>query len=243
MKEINFKNIYAHVSKWAFPLLIVLFILSWRECRHRGESLADLSISLDSAARQAKHYENEKGQLIAENRQLEAQGSAQLQRLTDTIFNLKKENSKQVKTVQQYAQIIQKFQVKDKFVPFDPVPVDSPVVVAPQPGPVDTNKIRVPRTFNYSDSGTTVAGTVTYRGVTLDSIGVENTVHFRTVTNKVGFLKLGRETTVQVLNSNKDVQTVGVISIAVPHKVGWWHRWGKPVLFAALAGVAVNQIK
>jgi hypothetical protein len=247
MKAINFKTLYAQVSRWAFPLLVILFLLSLVKCNENAQRVGDLELNLDSMARLASHFENERGQVVSENKQIKAASSAQIRQLTDSIFSLKKENERRIKQVTQYARIIQRLELRDRFAPFIPEPADTtgrPVALAPAQTR-DTSHIPVPQRFAYNDTTTRTyfGGRVTFRGVFMDSITVENTLHYRTVTNKTGFLGLGRSTTVQVLNSNPDVKTVGVTSVAVPHKVGWWHKWGKPALFAILGGVAVDQFR
>jgi len=247
MKAINvtqLKSIYARLSRWALPLLAVILILSLRECRNNRQAVADLRLDLDSVARQAVQIENARGQLVAENKQLQATNAEQLKDLTDTIFALKKQDAKRVKTVQEYARIIQQFKTGGKLAPFLPVPEDTATRTAAEPAPcADSNYVRVPRPFMYLDSTISFRGRVTRVGVWLDSVQIENTLHYRTLVNKTGFLNLGRSTTVQVLNTNPAITTLGVTSITVPHRVNWWNRWGKPLAAAILAGVAVDHLK
>lgn len=248
MKAINFtqvKSIYARLSRWALPLLAVILILSLRECRNNRQAVADLTLDMDSVARQAVQIENARGQLVAENKQLQATNADQVKELTDSIFALKKQDAKRVKTVQEYARVIQKFETGGKMAPFLPVPEDTATRTAGQvPAPCqDSNFVRVPRPFMYLDSTITFRGRVTRVGVWLDSIRIENTLHYRTLVNKTGFLNLGRSTTVQVLNTNPAITTLGVTSIVVPHRTNWWNRWGKPLAAAILAGVAVDHFK
>lgn len=248
MKAINFtqvKSIYARLSRWALPLLALILILSLRECRNNRQAVADLRLDLDSVARQAVQIENARGQLVAENKQLQATNAQQLKDLTDSIFALKKRDEKRIKTVQEYARIIQEFKTGGKLAPFLPVPEDTTTrTAAAVPGPcTDSNYVRVPRPFMYLDSTITFRGRVTSVGVWLDSIRIENTVHYRTLVNKTGFLNLGRSTTVQVLNTNPAITTLGVTSIVVPNRTNWWNRWGKPLAAAILAGVAVDHLK
>jgi hypothetical protein len=247
MKAINFKSVYAQVAPWALPFLVVLFLLSLFTCNRKAGALADISLNLDSVARQARQFENEKGQVITENKVLKAESGRQLKELTDTIFNLKKRDEKRVKTINSYARIIQEYNSGPKFAPFIEDAgdftklVDSGTKTA-GPTPRDSNYIRVPRPFLYLDSLTKIYGRVTRLGVWLDSMKVENTVHFRTLTEKTGFLNLGRQSTLQVLNTNPAITTVGATVVQIPNKPNWWNKWGKPAAFAILGGIVGHQI-
>jgi len=234
------KELYARLSRWAFPVLGVLLFVSIATCNgHRGEVSA-LHLNLDSVALLAKHFENNSGQVVAENTQLKA-SAGDLKVLTDSIFNLKKENSKSIKTVQQYARIIQQGNFNNKKANWvhDTLEVSGGVAREPE----DTNLIRVPKPFTFEDSTIKFSGYVSKTGVIMDSIHIENTVHLRTIVNKVGFLRLGRETTVQVLNSNKGITTKGVTSLVVPVKTSAWNKYIKPILSAALAAYGTSQLK
>ncbi len=244
MDAILFKQLYARVSAWALPFLVILFLLSLFTCnRHRG-AVADLRLDLDSVARLAKHFENEKGQVITQNEVLKAESESQLKDLTDSIFKLKKQDEKRVKTINSYARIIQEYNSDPKFAPFIEDMGDFTKLAPDTPATVklDSNYIRVPRPFLYLDSLTRIYGRVTRLGVWLDSMRIENTVHFRTVTEKVGFLNLGRKSVVQVLNSNPEVKTTGVTQIQVPNRPNWWNKWAKAVAFAILGGIVGHQI-
>lgn len=246
MKAINFKSVYAQAAPWALPFLVVLFLLSLFTCNRQRGAVADLRLDLDSVARQARHFENERGQVISENQVLKAESSRQLKELTDTIFNLKKQDQKRIKTINSYARIIQEYNSGPKFAPFIEDADDFTALAGkdstPTAGPRDSNYIRVPKPFMYWDSLTSIRGRVTRVGVWLDSIKIQNTVHFRTLTEKAGFLNMGRKSTIQVLNSNPAIATVGVTTIQVPSRPNWWQKWGKLAAGAILGGIGVNQL-
>lgn len=248
MKALNFKQVYARVSPWALPFLVVLFLLSLFTCNRQRGAVADLRLDLDSVARLARHFENEKGQVITENQVLKAEGARQIQDLTDTIFNLKKEDRKKIKQIQDYTRIIQQFKTDPKFAPFtdsdflELVKKDSTQTAVTPAHATDSNYIRVPRPFMFWDSTVRFAGRVTLRGVWLDSIRIENSLHFRTVIEKTGFMNMGRKTSVQVLNSNPAITTMGVTKIETGNKPNWWNKWGKLVAGAVLGGIGVHQI-
>jgi len=243
MKAINFKQVYAQAAPWALPFLVVLFLLSLFTCNRQRGAVADLRLDLDSVARQARQFENEKGQIIIENQVLKAESSRQLKELTDTIFNLKKRDENRVKTINSYARIIQEYNSGPKFAPFIEDAGDfTKLDTTHTAGPCDSNYIRVPKPFMYWDSTLQMRGRVTRVGVWVDSITVQNTVHFRTLTEKTGFLNLGRKSTIQVLNSNPAITTLGVTTIQAPTGPTWWHRWGKPAAFAILGGIVGHQL-
>lgn len=242
MKAEILKQLYAQLSRWAFPLAVIAIILFMRDCSGKGDEITRLELNLDSLAKQVVQVQNERGQLVAEAEQQEIQTAAQLKELTDTIFQLKKRDANRVKTVQQYARIIQEFKAKEKFAPFVPEEDSTPAAAQVPVLPVDSNLIRVPRPFLYADSTVSFAGTVTRAGVRLDSIEVLNTLHYRTLVKKTGFLRWGRTSTVQVLNSNPAITTTGLTTVTVPHRPGWWHRWGKPLTAALIAGGGVYYL-
>lgn len=248
MEAINFKQVYARVAPWALPFLAVLFLLSLFTCNHKAGALADLRLDLDSVAYQARQFENEKGQVITQNEVLKAESAQQIQNLTDTIFNLKREDKRKVKQIQDYTRIIQEFKTGPKFAPFIEdagdftrlVENDSTATAGTRAR--DSNYIRVPRPFLYWDSTIQFAGRVTRLGVWLDSIRIENRLHFRTVVEKTGFLNMGRITSVQVLNSNPAITTLGVTKIQTANRPNWWNKWGKLIAGAVLGGVGVHQL-
>lgn len=244
MKAINFTQVYARVAPWALPFLVVLFLLSLLTCNRKSGALADLRLDLDSVARKARQFENEKGQVISQNQVLKAESSQQLKELTDTIFNLKKEDQKKVKAIENYTRIIQQFKTGPKFAEFttddftDLVKKDSTHTA----GALDSNYVRVPRPFMYMDSTVQFAGRVTRLGVWLDSIRIENRLHFRTVVEKAGFLNMGRKTSVQALNSNPAITNLGVATIQTANRLNWWNKWGKLAAGAILGGIVGHQI-
>lgn len=239
MKKIT--TIYARVSAWALPILALLLLFSFRECNTRGLQVSTLSLDLDSVARRAVHFENERGQLVAENLQLTAKSESDLKGLTAQIFALKKSDANHVRKVQEYARIIQRGEFKDKLAGWvDTLRVnDTSYVSIQQPG--DTGLVRVPRSFIYMDSTIYFKGRVTKVGVWLDSIGIENTVHYRTIIKSTGFLRLGRTAVVQAVSSNPAIKIEGITSIKTP--LSWWQRWGKLAAGAVLGGIAIDYLK
>lgn len=240
------KTVYTKIAPFALPVLILLFLFSLKTCQKYSGQVADYAKNLDSVARLAKSFQNSLGQSVAENVQIKVQSADELKKMTDTIFKLKAADAKHVAHVTEYARIIQEIKVKDKLATWDvPDQVNTAKRDAPgdttfKPFPADSGRISVPRAFHYSDSTLAVAGLVTFQGVHFDSISIPNTVNFRILTKKTGFLGLGRTSTVQVLNSNSAVQTTGVTSIVVPPSLNWWQRVGKPVAFAVAAVVVYS---
>lgn len=236
------KASYARASAWALPILAVLLLFSLRECGKRADLAGELRVDLDSVARQARQFENKAGILVAENEQLTVETGKQLERLTDTIFNLKRQDERHIKTISSYARIIQNGKWIGKTGKWvDTVTVTDTNFVNVDLEP-DTNYLRVPRDFSYMDSAIAFSGTVDRAGVHMDSVGISNTLHFRTAEKKSGFLNLKRSTTVQAINTNPGITTMGLTSLSVKHKTTAWQRWIKPVLFAGLAAVATAQI-
>lgn len=245
------KDFYAQASRWAFPLLAVLLFFSLKTCNERGEKLVDVSRSLDSLEKKTVVLTNTRGQQVSQNDQMAIDGQRELKRYTDSLFALARADNKKTAKVDQYTRVKQEIEVKDKFARFtDKTSPSNDYTTGPgenaatEPGAAqDSNFIKVPQAFQYMDSSVMFAGKVTREGVNLDSLRVVNTIHFRTVTQKTGFLGLGRKTVVQVLNSNAQVKTTGVASMAVKHNPSWWHRWGKPIVAAGLTAVAMDRLR
>jgi hypothetical protein len=242
MNTEKLKASYARASAWALPVLVVLLIFSLRECGKRADLAGDLKLNLDSVARLAKSFENKNGVLVSENKQLTVESGTQLEALTDSIFALRTREAKNIRTVADYARIIQEGKFRDKLGTWtDTLTVTDTNYVNVELD-ADTNYLRIPKAFSYEDSTIAFSGSVTRAGVHMDSVGISNTVHFRTVVNRSGFLNLGKSTTVQAINTNPGITTTGLTSLTVRHKSTAWQRWIKPTLAAALAAVATYQI-
>ncbi len=182
-----------------------------------------------------------KGLFGAQNDQLSG-GGEQLKVLTDSIFSLRKKEAAHEKKVSEYVRIIQDYKASDKFAAFIDQPITQEIA-----GHMtiekkeDTNMIRVPCPFSFRDSTVSFSGNVEKLGVRIDSIRIENTLHYRVVSYGTGFLHLSSISKVEAMNSNPAITNVGLTSIIVPTRVNWWNRWGKPVLAAVLAGAAVDH--
>lgn len=232
------KKIYSLAARWALPILGGILIVSMIRFNNQKTVILKDKLSLDSVAAQMRSFKNSNGQLVAENYFLKARSSEEIRLLTDSIFKLSKKESKKIKEVDGYTRIDQEIKISPKAAEIKEAQPAQPVAI------IDTSHmIRVPASFEYIDSAIMFSGTVTKTNVYLDSFSLRNTVHLREVKKKTGFLNLGRETTVQAINSNQNIITTGAVSIRVENRVSWWHRWGKPVVFAALAAVATAQLK
>jgi hypothetical protein len=230
---------YKTAAPYAIPVLIILFLFSLKTCTKYSGQLDQYSAKLDSFASLAQHYENALGQQIAENKQIKIQSADDLKKMTDTIFKLKKSDARKTAQVTEYARINQALRLQIALAPWD---TGHQVTVTPGTITDDSGTISVPRRFHYEDSTVRLNGSVLIAGVRIDSLVVPNTVNFRVLSKKTGFLGLGRTSEVQVLNSNPAVRTTGVLSIAVPPTLNWWQRIGKPVTFAILAAAITSQV-
>jgi hypothetical protein len=234
------KMIYAQLARWAFPVIGIILILSVQRCRHSEEQSSAFLKNFDSVALQAVHYQNLAGQTIAENNQLKVASTSDLKAFTDTLFNLRAENRRNSDQVLDYARIIQQARFTGKLAEYKKPDTTAGKTAIVQPP--DTDLLRVPYAFGYTDSTISLAGQVLKKGVLIDSIKIENTVHLRTVEQKSGFLNLSRSAVVQVLNTNPAFKTMGVASVTVPYKPNWWQRWGKFAAGAALGVVAGSKL-
>lgn len=244
------KSYYAQASRWAFPVLIVLLLVSLFTCNRERSERTTLEQRLDASEAHTVQLENENGQMVAENKTILTDNARELKDLTDSVFNLKKREAKLIGSVSTYARIVQNAKFSGKTAPFIDKPRTDPndttkTVYLPQPA--DTNLMRVPRSFVYpgndqQDTTIKFSGTVTRRGVTVDSLEIPNTLHFRIAQQKTGFLKLGRTSVVQAVNSNPAIQNTGIASIIVKQKASFWIRVVRPVLAAAVTGFVVYKV-
>src|SRR5918993_3650887 len=199
------KFFYTQLTRWVFPILLIVCVYSLFTCNGFRDKSEQLNATLATNEERTKQIENDRGQMVAMNKTLIAQSSNDLKSFTDTFFNLKREQSKLIAQVTGYTKLLQNISFLGK----EAVYVDRPgtntkeTVYLPQPD--DTSLIRVPRQFTIADSTIILSGTVKRSGVGIDSLIIPNTVHIRTVTEKTGFLKLGRVETVQVINTNPDI--------------------------------------
>lgn len=237
------KNIYAQVARWALPFAAIILIISVYTCNETQGHNADMAKELNDAKSRTIQIENEKGKLISQNETLLHFTNKELQTYTDTIFNLRSREARLIKSVTSYAEIVQQAKFKGKTAKYKDPGTDQEggAVVIDQP--VDTNFIKVPRSFNYSDSTLAFDGVVRREGVTIDSLTIPNTLHIRTAIQKSGFLKLGSKTVVQAFNTNPAFKNTGIVSAEVKNRGTWWQRWGKPA--AAIIGTVIiyRQIK
>lgn len=243
MKHIS--TIYEQIARYTLPVLLIALFFSFRACNHNALELTGARGQLDSLEIQTKQLTTKNGMLVAQAKQIETSSAEELKKATAEIFDLKKKDARRVKEVQEYARINQELKIKNRFAEFEPdtvfVPrVETSLVVVP----ADTsNYLRVPRAFSFTDSVIAIAGKVERKGVQIDSVKVSNQLHYRVVTNKTGFLRLGRSTDVQAVNSNSAIVNTGVTSVRVKHAVSWWHRWGKPLAAAIVAGAVVDRLQ
>lgn len=239
------KTIYAQAARWALPFLALILIISVYTCNESRGHNADMAKEIEDARARTVQIENEKGKLISQNETLLHFTNKELQTYTDTIFNLRAREARLIKSVTSYAQIVQEAKFKGKTAKYkDPAPrtdQDPGAVVTSQPA--DTNFIRVPRGFIYSDSTLSFDGVVRRDGVTIDSLTIPNTLHIRTAIQKSGFLKLGSKTVVQAFNTNPAFKNTGIVSAEVKNRGTWWQRWGKPAVAIIGTVIIYRQIK
>lgn len=215
------RAVYQRISAWALPVLIALLAITVFTCNKEKDERGHLSEALDAQSKRTNQIVNQNGLLVAQNQKLLTSDRRELKDYTDSIFNLKRQNSRLVATVSDYTRIIQEAKFRDKNAGYTDKPQKDPndttkIVYLPQPA--DPDLIRVPRSFAYSDSTINFEGTVLKERVRVDSITIPNTLHIRTVENKTGFLRLGRTTTVQAFNTNPAFTNKELVSVTVKPK-------------------------
>lgn len=235
----DFKIIYAQISRWALPFLLLLLLFLVFTCGHQNNENADLQTRLNASLDRTKQLENQKGQLVAQNSVIFTSDQKQLKALTDSVFSLKDREGRLIKAVESYTQIIQSVNFKGKSAAFDDRPhVNEKGDTVFLEQPADPNLVRVPRPFSYSDSSISFAGKVRKTDVLIDSLKIPNVLSLRTVETKTGLFK--RTTQVQAVNSNPAFVNSKIATIQVKHKPTAWNRWIKPALFAG-AGVFIGK--
>lgn len=239
----DIKSIYAQVSRWAFPLLGVLVLACFLTCNRERDERIGLEDRLNASERRTIQIENDRGQLVAQNEQIVTIMGGHIKAVSDSVFALRRDRERLIAAVTNYTRITQAATFRDKTGTYiDTFYKDTGRTVFIEQ-PQDTNLMRVPRPFTFSDSTIAFGGVVTRKGVRVDSLNVPNTLHIRMATEKTGFLKLGRKNIVQAVNSNPAIQNTGIASIAVKPKAGWWNKWGKPVLVAGASVFIYSKTK
>jgi hypothetical protein len=236
----EYKVIYAQVSRWALPFLLLLLVFLAFRCNRQGKDNGDINGQLRASLQRTEQLENRNGDLVAQNTVLFTRSQNDFKALTDTVFNLKDKAAKLTKAVLSYSQIVQEANFKGKTATFDDKPTvneKGDTVYITQPA--DPDLVRVPRPFSYSDSTIAFAGKVRKSDVLIDSVKIPNVLSLRVITQKTGFLNMGRRTVVQAINSNPAFKNTGIVTMEVKPKASAWSRWIKPALFAG-AGIYVG---
>lgn len=221
----NFKNILLVIC----AVLAVVFIGLNEENNKKIKKLkADntlLTQTIDT-------FRNKNNELIYQQEVAVYENDKKLKELSNEIFDLKRKNSKLIKQINSFVKIDQSLVVDSIFISYtDTVYVN-----------IDgEDYIRVPKSYSLLTDHYSMKGSVDKLGLSIDSLGINNTISYREVEIKRGLFK-NPETHIQVINSNPYVQVNNLQSLTVKHRVSAWNRWIKPTLVGIAAGVVTYQI-
>lgn len=173
-------------SPWPYILLAVLLLfLLLRQCgetRHIEASRENLADWLTDTI---SHYENEKGQIVAEKNALRGD-------LSNLELFLTRQSAQLEKLQEKYRKANTAGEIKT-VVEIDSIPI-------PYPVPVEADFFRV---WSKFDKYYEISGTSTEQGITIDSLSIPNTLSF-VIGEKKG------KYTITAVNSNPFIKTTGL---------------------------------
>lgn len=208
-------------------LAIILFlsqrVLNFKADRDRWKA------EVDFKSQQVDLVRNQFGQQIAEQQLVITSSSKQIKDLSAQVFGLNDRMEKQIKEVKALVKIDQRIIIRDTV----HAPYIDTVKISPDSLVKAKDVIIPPRPFSIKDSLYSISGKVLLKDVQFDSISIRNKMALRIAEQKKGWFK-PRQQIVQVINSNKYIETEGMQSMVLQPGVTIWHRWIKPLLFAAI---------
>ncbi len=207
---------------------LVFLVLAMRGCDKAKLSAQQSTIdSLTLANQRIDSIKNELAQTVTVQEVIVTNSKDEIGRLTDDIYNLKKQNERQIKQVVAYYKGIINTTLKDINIPYidttDTIPElkDAECEVALEY--YKTHTVVVPKIVSDSTKDYQVDMTVTKQGVTINNLIIPDSQYVRFVNLKGGFLKrdqqgkrhlfLKQTVQVQVLHTSPFVQVTGGNSV------------------------------
>lgn len=230
-------NLISKYWKYAAGLLLLIVVLiGVNSCNRYKRLTEDLQAQNDYKAQTIASLQNQNGLLVAQQKVVQTNNTADIKRLSAQLFDLKKKDEKKITGLQALITAQQVLTIHDTVIHY----TDSGA--ANKDSLVHAGDVILPgRPFEVSNSYYRVHGKVLLSGVRIDSANFYNQVSFR-----VGYLSKGifsaKQLTVQAINSNPLIKFTGMNSIVLKPKTSAWNRWIKPVLFSAAASLVTYKI-
>lgn len=234
-------------------ILALLLFVSVKGCIYQMRLANDIA-TINKIDRQViKELETKSGNKVVEQAAIVLNYDKQVRVLSDSLFDFKhRKDIVKVKEVSVYVRAKQVIEPKIPFIHFDSTVNDTANLIGIKIGvPIlSSNKMiaapysepQIPKKFSYSDSTTNISGKVSSEGLQIDSLKVVNEIGMRVVEKSKGWFR-GKETTVQVINTNKAVSITGMSSVVVKGRKSALDIWVEAVLFGAAGFFFARQLK
>jgi hypothetical protein len=180
---------------------------------------------------------NQSGEIVTQSKVIEAASEATLKKLSDSLFHLKKEEAKRIKTIEELTLMVQKVHVDSVLVPYrDSTSPDSSLIRK-------DSVVIPPKAFSDSNKNYQISGTVLLKGVRINSLTLSDSLSQQIVVQRpkglVNRVFQPNQTLVQTHHTNELFDTQKLTTITLQQRPSAWQRWIKPVLGVA-AGLLIG---
>lgn len=210
-------------------IFILVFILIFGGCWSKRKYDAQYSKidSLTLANQNTQILYNKANQIINQQKILLTDNQSVIKHLSDSIFNLKKENQKKINEVIAYYSEKTKIKIDTFYIPYtisDTVYTNTGFIIG------DSTYLKVPKSVKYSNSWIKLDATIGYSGFRLNSFSMTDSQYIRVIELKHGLFK-PKSLEIQSLHTNPYLSIEGQNSIIYkPKKKNDWLIKG--ILFA-----------
>jgi hypothetical protein len=240
-------NFFRKHLAWVLTLFLTcIFWLHTCNLNRKLDEQANTITQIDLDRQQIKELSNRQGRQIIAQEAFMVTSKETLNRLTDSIFDLKKRDARNLETIAYYKGVT-KFQVKEVGIPYlDSVRMrnltDS--VMATKESLIEyieNQTIEVPAPAALATPHYNVALTVTQDSLRLDSLSIPNTLQLRFVESGRGLFKKP-QIEVQYFNSNTYITNLSSNSVFYqPKKKSFWTTVVLPVAIGVGAGILISK--
>jgi len=189
---------------------------------------------------------NEQGQVIQQQEAIIVDNTTALNNLTDTIFDLKEKDAKNLKTIAYYKGITQISVVQVDIPYLDTTAMhkfeDSVLAKCPEIASyVRDSSIKVPAQVGLETPHFEIYTTVKKSGLTIDKLTIPDTLQLRFVEEKGGLFKRSK-VQVQYFHSNPFVKDISANSVYYkPERKSFFQRVILPVTVGIGAGILISR--
>lgn len=239
------KTVTAKHWPWAVTLfLTMVFWLHTCNINKKLDKAEEQVTQLNLQNQTDRQLINKQGTTIRSQEVVITRNRESLSRLTDTIFNLRAKDARNLETIAYYKGVT-KVVIKDKFIPYiDTVYMerfkDSAFVASVKfLQYVQDSMVVVPRPAFVSNPHYTLGITTLKQGINLDSLIVPDSLYLR-FAEKSGFLR--RPTIeVQYFHTNPYIQSISSQSAYYRPKTNFFTRYLLPIGIGIGAGILISK--